>query len=229
MSDTPLQRNGTATAPMSCEEAQLHKERLLALAEKRKRQTEIEEKRGQLDGLVLQLQHLKSKSTRERWLLQGMGAEQEEGRRKQLEQDEEQGKRLEDIIHRLESEIGTLESEESQISAKEQVLRQRLKETERSIEDLQKSLMAQGGDALGRMSAPLSDPDPEHLVLATQPRTGPPASGEHAAPRPGYGKTSGVTLTTANGNQAAIPTRHPHTAMEYMELAYTTNACSGEF
>lgn len=39
---------------------------------------------------------------------------------------------------RLESEISALESEESQISAKEQVLRQRLKETERSIEDLQK-------------------------------------------------------------------------------------------
>lgn len=39
---------------------------------------------------------------------------------------------------RLESEIGTLESEESQIAAKEQVLRARLKETERSIEDLQK-------------------------------------------------------------------------------------------
>lgn len=41
-------------------------------------------------------------------------------------------------IYRLESEIGALESEESQISAKEQVLRERLKETERSIEDLQK-------------------------------------------------------------------------------------------
>lgn len=39
---------------------------------------------------------------------------------------------------RLESEIGALEQEESQISAKEQVLRERLKETERSIEDLQK-------------------------------------------------------------------------------------------
>lgn len=39
---------------------------------------------------------------------------------------------------RLELEIGALESEESQISAKEQVLRERLKETERSIEDLQK-------------------------------------------------------------------------------------------
>lgn len=41
-------------------------------------------------------------------------------------------------VSRLESEIGALESEESQISAKEQVLRERLKETERSIEDLQK-------------------------------------------------------------------------------------------
>uniref|UniRef100_A0A3P9CIL2 Palm2 and akap2 fusion n=1 Tax=Maylandia zebra TaxID=106582 RepID=A0A3P9CIL2_9CICH len=84
-----------------------------------------------------------SKAMRERWLLQGMGVEEEEARRKQLEQDEEQGKRLEDMIHRLESEIGALESEESQISAKEQVLRERLKETERSIEELQKSLMSQ--------------------------------------------------------------------------------------
>lgn len=42
------------------------------------------------------------------------------------------------MFYRLESEIGALESEESQISAKEQVLRERLKETERSIEDLQK-------------------------------------------------------------------------------------------
>lgn len=42
------------------------------------------------------------------------------------------------VFFRLESEIGALESEESQISAKEQVLRERLKETERSIEDLQK-------------------------------------------------------------------------------------------
>uniref|UniRef100_A0AAQ4P9M0 Palm2 and akap2 fusion n=1 Tax=Gasterosteus aculeatus aculeatus TaxID=481459 RepID=A0AAQ4P9M0_GASAC len=163
---------------MSCEEAQLHKERLQALAEKRKRQTEIEDKRRQLDDLVLQVQHLKSKATRERWLLQGIGeSEEEEVRRKQLERDEEQGKKLEDVIHRLESEIGTLESEESQIAAKEQVLRARLKETERSIEDLQKSLMTHDRDASGCMSAPLSDctdPDPDHAALAQQPRTGPP-------------------------------------------------------
>ncbi|CAB1460363.1 unnamed protein product [Pleuronectes platessa] len=77
---------------MSCEEAQLHKERLQALAEKRKRQTEIEDKRGQLDDMVLQLQHLKSKAMRERWLLQGTGLEEENVRRTQLEQDEKKGR-----------------------------------------------------------------------------------------------------------------------------------------
>lgn len=41
-----------------------------------------------------------SKAMRERWLLQGMGVEEEEARRKQLEQDEEQGKKLEDKIQR---------------------------------------------------------------------------------------------------------------------------------
>ncbi|XP_019729609.1 palm2 and akap2 fusion isoform X3 [Hippocampus comes] len=188
MSDAPLQRNGMATVRMSCEEAQLHKERLQALAEKRKRQAEIEDKRRQLDDLVLQLQHLKSKATRERWLLQGMAAEQEEARRKQLQLDEEHGKRLEDLIQRLESEIGTLESEESLISAKERALRERLKETERSIEDLQKSLMANDGvEATDCTSAPLSsgaDLDREQLSLATQPRSSPPAPGEKAALRP---------------------------------------------
>ncbi|XP_013857833.1 paralemmin-2 [Austrofundulus limnaeus] len=187
MSDAPLQRNGAVKAPMSSEEAQLHKERLQALAEKRKRQAEIEDKRSQLDNLVLQLQHVKSKAMRERWLLQGMAAEEEEARRKQLEKDEDQGKMLEDMIHRLESEIGALESEESQISAKEQVLRERLKETERSIEDLQKSLMTQDEDVTGRMSGPLSDcmdPDPNHLDPAAQFRSSPPLSGEHTMSRP---------------------------------------------
>lgn len=42
------------------------------------------------------------------------------------------------------------------------------------------------------MSSPLSnctEPDPDHLILAAQPQIGPPASGEHAIPRPG--KTEG--------------------------------------
>lgn len=47
-------------------------------------------------------------------------------------------KMLFDIFSRLEQEIGKLESEESQISAKEKIILEKLKETERSFEDLQK-------------------------------------------------------------------------------------------
>uniref|UniRef100_A0AAY5F6B4 Palm2 and akap2 fusion n=1 Tax=Electrophorus electricus TaxID=8005 RepID=A0AAY5F6B4_ELEEL len=50
----------------------LNQQELFVIREgKRKRQAEIEDKRRQLDDLVLQLQHLKSKAMRERWLLQG--------------------------------------------------------------------------------------------------------------------------------------------------------------
>lgn len=42
------------------------------------------------------------------------------------------------IFSRLEQEIGKLECEESQISAKEQIILEKLKETEKSFEDLQK-------------------------------------------------------------------------------------------
>ncbi|XP_051541218.1 paralemmin-2-like [Myxocyprinus asiaticus] len=157
MMGTPLQRNAPA---YEMAEAELHKERLQALAEKRKRQAEIVDKRRQLDELVMQLQHFKSKSMRERWLLQGTPAvpqEEDECRRKQVEQDELHVKKLEDCIQRLESEICLLENEESQISAKEQVLRERLRETERSIEDLQKSLQNPDGDTVNYNCSQIPD------------------------------------------------------------------------
>ncbi|KAL9822362.1 PALM2-AKAP2 fusion protein isoform 4-T4 [Geothlypis trichas] len=132
-------------------EAELHKERLQAIAEKRKRQTEIEGKRQQLEDQILQLQHFKSKALREKWLLQGIpagSAEEEEARRKQSEEDELKVKKLEENIHRLEQEIQKLESEESQISAKEQIILEKLKETEKSFDNLQKSFSHQDGDAV---------------------------------------------------------------------------------
>ncbi|XP_063279893.1 PALM2-AKAP2 fusion protein isoform X3 [Prinia subflava] len=129
-------------------EAELHKERLQAIAEKRKRQTEIEGKRQQLEDQILQLQHFKSKALREKWLLQGIpagSAEEEEARRKQSEEDELKVKKLEENIHRLEQEIQKLESEESQISAKEQIILEKLKETEKSFDNFQKSFSHQDG------------------------------------------------------------------------------------
>ncbi|XP_023366244.1 A-kinase anchor protein 2 isoform X3 [Otolemur garnettii] len=138
-------------------EAELHKERLQAIAEKRKRQTEIEGKRQQLDEQILLLQHSKSKVLREKWLLQGIPAgtaEEEEARRRQSEEDEFRVKQLEDNIQRLEQEIQMLESEESQISAKEQIILEKLKETEKSFKDFQKGFSNTDG-GLGWESAQL--------------------------------------------------------------------------
>ncbi|XP_062938724.1 PALM2-AKAP2 fusion protein isoform X3 [Cynocephalus volans] len=129
-------------------EAELHKERLQAIAEKRKRQTEIEGKRQQLDEQILLLQHSKSKVLREKWLLQGVPAgtaEEEEARRRQSEEDEVRVRQLEENVRRLEQEIQALEREESQISAKEQTILEKLKETEKSFKDFQKSFSSLDG------------------------------------------------------------------------------------
>ncbi|KAM4706818.1 paralemmin-1-like [Discoglossus pictus] len=84
-------------------EAELHRERLQAIAEKRKRQTAIEDKRQQLEDQILQLQHLKSKCMREKWLMQGTpvgSVEEEEARKRQCEEDEQKLKSLEANIRR---------------------------------------------------------------------------------------------------------------------------------
>uniref|UniRef100_A0ACB8F0J6 Uncharacterized protein n=1 Tax=Sphaerodactylus townsendi TaxID=933632 RepID=A0ACB8F0J6_9SAUR len=69
--------------------------------EKRKRQTEIENKRRQLEDDRRQLQHLKSKTLRERWLLEGAPsstAEEGEALKKQMELDDLKAKELEGCI-----------------------------------------------------------------------------------------------------------------------------------
>nr|XP_040039263.1 paralemmin 1a isoform X4 [Gasterosteus aculeatus aculeatus] len=95
---------------MEVSEAQQDRQQLLA--EKRKWQTELENKKRQLEDDRRALQHLKSKALRERWLLDGApsaGPEQDEVRR-QLEQDEAKARSLEEAINRLEKEVVGLES-----------------------------------------------------------------------------------------------------------------------
>ncbi|XP_062419276.1 paralemmin 1a isoform X4 [Pungitius pungitius] len=92
------------------DEAQQDRQQLLV--EKRKWQTELENKKRQLEDDRRALQHLKSKALRERWLLDGApsaGPEQDEVRR-QLEQDEAKTRSLEEAIDRLEKEVVGLES-----------------------------------------------------------------------------------------------------------------------
>ncbi|NXW04878.1 PALM2 protein, partial [Fregetta grallaria] len=95
--------------------------------EKRKRQTEIEGKRQQLEDQILQLQHFKSKALREKWLLQGIpagSAEEEEARRRQSEEDELKVKKLEENIHRqhLDSRTPLFTAEPSFISEQQRVM-----------------------------------------------------------------------------------------------------------
>ncbi|XP_067219364.1 paralemmin 1b isoform X1 [Chanodichthys erythropterus] len=85
-------------------------DRLRAIAEKRKRDAEIENKRRQLEDDRRQLQHLKSKALRERWLLDGAPSSGEDEAQKQLQEDEAKTKLLEQTILRLEQEIDELES-----------------------------------------------------------------------------------------------------------------------
>ncbi|XP_062967508.1 paralemmin-1 [Cynocephalus volans] len=88
-------------------------ERLHAIAEKRRRQAEIESKRRQLEDDRRQLQHLKSKALRERWLLEGTpssASEGDEDMRRQTQEDERKARLLEESISRLEKEIEVLEN-----------------------------------------------------------------------------------------------------------------------
>lgn len=99
----------------------IQQERLQAIAEKRKRQIEIENKRRQLEDDRRQLQHLKSKALRERWLLEGApssASEEDEAMKKQMQEDKVKTKELEETIQRLERELEILENGDSAPSTK---------------------------------------------------------------------------------------------------------------
>ncbi|XP_062452489.1 paralemmin-1 isoform X2 [Rhea pennata] len=100
----------------------LQQERLQAIAEKRKRQAEVENKRRQLEDDRRQLQHLKSKALRERWLLEGAPASAapgDEAMKRQMQEDEAKTRELEETIQRLEKELEMLENGSSAASTRE--------------------------------------------------------------------------------------------------------------
>ncbi|XP_039104037.1 paralemmin-1 isoform X3 [Hyaena hyaena] len=87
-------------------------ERLQAIAEKRRRQAEVESRRRQLEDDRRQLQHLKSKALRERWLLGEVSpaSDGDEDLRTQMRDDERKARLLEESISRLQKEIEVLEN-----------------------------------------------------------------------------------------------------------------------
>ncbi|XP_069795155.1 palmdelphin isoform X2 [Narcine bancroftii] len=128
------------------EETYLLKERLHAITEKRKVQEKITAQRFEVDEEKLKLKYLKSKSLRERWLLEGvadMPPHEQEAIRQQHHVDQQQSKQMEQKILRLEEEIKSLENQEAQISYHEQLLLKKLKTTERTIADIIKEAQAE--------------------------------------------------------------------------------------
>uniref|UniRef100_A0A8C7R7G0 Palmdelphin n=1 Tax=Oncorhynchus mykiss TaxID=8022 RepID=A0A8C7R7G0_ONCMY len=126
------------------EEADLLKERLQAITEKRRVQDDIAKKRRQIEEEKLKLQCLKKKALREQWLMDGLSPQSEEDQeatKLQAQGDQEQTLLLQSNIDRMETEIEALETQELQISANEEVILKRLKEVERTAEDIIKSVL----------------------------------------------------------------------------------------
>lgn len=116
----------------------IQQERLQAIAEKRKRQTEIENKRRQLEDDRRQLQYLKSKSLREKWLLEGAPSstsEEDEALKKQMKEDEQRTKDLDEAVQRLEKELELLENGLSATSTKESLAEDSVREEEKVVVD----------------------------------------------------------------------------------------------
>ncbi|KAK6310524.1 hypothetical protein J4Q44_G00185790, partial [Coregonus suidteri] len=120
---------------VSMEEAELVKDRLQAITDKRKVQEDIVHKKLEIDKEKLKLQHLKKKSLREQWLMDG-ASNQSPQQRETLRGDQQQTKLLQTSIHRIEKEIEALEREETMISKNEGFILKRLKAIEKTPEEI---------------------------------------------------------------------------------------------
>ncbi|XP_035800699.2 palmdelphin isoform X5 [Amphiprion ocellaris] len=128
------------------EEADLLKERLQAITDKRRIQEDIAKKRRQIEEEKLKLQYIKKKALREQWLMDGLSQqseEEQEAMRLQAQDEQQQSDQLQSNILRIEKEIEALETQELNISANEEVVLKRLKEVEKTSEDIIKELNAE--------------------------------------------------------------------------------------
>ncbi|XP_010889428.2 uncharacterized protein palmdb isoform X1 [Esox lucius] len=135
------------------EEADLLKERLQAITDKRRVQDDIAKKRRQIEEEKLKLQCLKKKALREQWLLDGLSPQSEEDQeatKLQAQDDQEQTLELQSDIDRIEKEIEALERQELQISANEEVTLKRLKEVEKTAEDIIKKATTEASETVGK-------------------------------------------------------------------------------
>ncbi|XP_068437500.1 palmdelphin isoform X2 [Clinocottus analis] len=143
------------------EEADLLKERLQAITDKRRIQENIAKKRRQIEEEKLKLQYIKKKALREQWLMDGLSQqseEEQEAMKIQAQEEQQQSDQLQSNILRIEEEMEALEKQELNISANEEIVLKRLKEVERTAEDIIKEINADfQADKIQHAPLPLPD------------------------------------------------------------------------
>ncbi|KAJ8270319.1 hypothetical protein GJAV_G00112920 [Gymnothorax javanicus] len=154
------------------EEAELLKERLQAITDKRRVQEDIAKKRTEIDEEKLKLHYLKKKELRDQWLQDGMSvpsSQDLEGRRAV----QQQAKVLQMSIQRIEKEIEALERQEMVISKNEEFTLKRLRAIEKSSEDIIKEAMTDGkNEPVHRIcSATPDNPEPHQIPNLTKQST----------------------------------------------------------
>ncbi|KAG9276520.1 palmdelphin isoform X4 [Astyanax mexicanus] len=125
------------------EEADLLRERLQAITDKRRIREDIAKKRREIEEVKLKLQYLKKKALREQWLMDGLSGqngEEEEAMRAQAQEEQHQTELLQSDIDRIESEISALETQEMNISENEELILERLRKVEKTAEDIIKEI-----------------------------------------------------------------------------------------
>ncbi|KAK2859298.1 hypothetical protein Q5P01_003918 [Channa striata] len=142
-----------STHPAVMEEADLLRERLQAITDKRRIQEDIAKKRRQIEEEKLKLQYIKKKALRDQWLMDGLSQqseEEQEAMRLQAQDEQQRSDQLQSNILRIEKEVEALEAQELSISANEEVILKRLKEVERTAEDIIKKATLVDREADGK-------------------------------------------------------------------------------
>ncbi|XP_034558132.1 palmdelphin-like [Notolabrus celidotus] len=194
------------------EESDLLKERLQAITEKHRIQEDIRRKKLELDQEKVKLQHLKKKSLREQWLLQGAATNKQQ---QSSLCDQQETKALQLNIHRIEMDIFSLEREESIVSTNESFILNRLKAVERSAEDIIKEAQ----DSFVAQPVQVTTVDPE------VPERPPPAASKPSAPtsqrKTLFAMEINVTKNLLTGESAVMSTAtvppeelHQHTGLK---------------
>ncbi|KAI5618144.1 paralemmin-2 isoform X4, partial [Silurus asotus] len=126
------------------EEADLLRERLQAITEKRRIQEDIATKRREIEEEKLKLQYLKKKALREQWLMDGLSSQneqEEEAMRAQAQEEQQQNMLLQQQILRIEDEFSMSERKKMLTSTAVRYLKRRVEKSPRvTAEELRKDL-----------------------------------------------------------------------------------------